>query len=750
MLTLLLAFQAAVAQQPTPPKSDVAALVERARAARFQQDSALARYEAIARQRYSAKIGLARNLGLGPLAPERLAARFESAVRVGWDQKLGAFAEILAARSVAPIVGDAEPSFEDDDAGLVLPYHPGRDRLWPIGELRDVLPNVDDWIAHPLAAGADSLYVFSLGDSVQISLPDKSVVHLREIRVRARRPESKLIVGSLWVDAASGSLVRAAYRPSVPMDLWPLMEKDVGRDDRDKVKKLGPFTGTVREIIVEHGLYQGRFWLPKTRVANADGQAKGARVSLSIEQTFDYQSVAAVSAGSVASVTAEERDIDPRDGRVRRPPWHSVQQRSRRCRATGDSSSNRWSADSLLRDDSVAVMYAEGIRFRVLLPCDKRTLIDSPLLPPSIYGSSEALFTGTDLGALRAEAEHAIGMSEQAEWSPRPLSWHYGIDRGQLRYNRIEGLSPGLLVDRELGRGYTATYQARIGLADLQPNGEASLLRSNARDDVTLTGYRRLVAANDWEDPLGVGASAAALLFGRDDGFYFRALGAELTGTHRDAGGSHAIAWRLFAEREDSARVKTQRSFAYAVNGNRFAPNIGADAGAFVGASVGSGFTWGTDPLGFRLAGSGRIDLATGISSYGRASTELTLAHGFPRGLDARITGSAGGIGGEVPVQRLWYLGGPHTVRGHAPGAAVGDAFWFSRVEIAKGHPLVRPSVFGDMGWAGSRALWRKQSAPISAAGAGFAFLEGLVRLDVARGLDRGAGWRVDFFFELR
>ena len=66
-------------------------------------------------------------------------------------------------------------------------------------------------------------------------------------------------LAKLLRNVASGNLVRAAYRPSVPMDLWPLIEKDIGRNDRDKVKKLGPFTGTVREIIVEHGLYQGRF-----------------------------------------------------------------------------------------------------------------------------------------------------------------------------------------------------------------------------------------------------------------------------------------------------------------------------------------------------------------------------------------------------------------------------------------------------------------------------------------------------------
>src|SRR5690242_899724 len=99
MLTLLFALQAAVAQQPAPPKSDVATLVARARAARYQQDSALARYEAIVKQRLSAKIGLARHLGVAPLGPERLAARLETAVRVGWDHKLGAFAELLASRS---------------------------------------------------------------------------------------------------------------------------------------------------------------------------------------------------------------------------------------------------------------------------------------------------------------------------------------------------------------------------------------------------------------------------------------------------------------------------------------------------------------------------------------------------------------------------------------------------------------------------------------------------------------------------
>jgi len=39
---------------------------------------------------------------------------------------------------------------------------------------------------------------------------------------------------------------------------------------------------------------------------------------------------------------------------------------------------------------------------------------------------------------------------------------------------------------------------------------------------------------------------------------------------------------------------------------------------------------------------------------------------------------------------------------------------------------------------------------PLSAIGVGGAFLDGLVRFDVARGLDRGRGWRVDFYMEVR
>jgi hypothetical protein len=63
----------------------------------------------------------------------------------------------------------------------------------------------------------------------------------------------------------------------------------------------------------------------------------------------------------------------------------------------------------------------------------------------------------------------------------------------------------------------------------------------------------------------------------------------------------------------------------------------------------------------------------------------------------------------------------------------VGDAFWFGRVEVTRGHPLVRPSLFADAGWAGPRSLLTSTRDPISGMGMGLTFMDGVLRFDVAR-----------------
>ena len=168
----MIAFAAIVAFQlsaslPTRDIANVRALMDRARAARLQQDSLLDRYEVVVRQRLSSAVGLTMGrVPLGPVGRDRLAARIESVAKVGWSQELGAWGEVIAARSVIPIIGLPDPQSENEDVAIVLPYYPGRDRLWPTSEIRNALPSHDTWIEHPLSPGADSLYEFSIGDSI--------------------------------------------------------------------------------------------------------------------------------------------------------------------------------------------------------------------------------------------------------------------------------------------------------------------------------------------------------------------------------------------------------------------------------------------------------------------------------------------------------------------------------------------------------------------------------------------------------
>ena len=69
----------------------------------------------------------------------------------------------------------------------------------------------------------------------------------------------------------------------------------------------------------------------------------------------------------------------------------------------------------------------------------------------------------------------------------------------------------------------------------------------------------------------------------------------------------------------------------------------------------------------------------------------------------------------------------------------------------AHGLGVVRPVLFGDVGWAGDRRTWRDIGQPMSGAGAGITILDGLIRFDVARGITPKPGqWRVDAYVEGR
>jgi hypothetical protein len=406
----------------------------------------------------------------------------------------------------------------------------------------------------------------------------------------------------------------------------------------------------------------------------------------------------------------------------------------------------RWRAEPCETGDSrlhTQSRYDGAVPVAVRVPCDTTLLTHSPELPESIYESTESLFDQGDLEQL----VDALGIGLQPGWNPRPPRLMWGPERGLLRYNRVEGLAAGAGVQQVLGQGYTAEALVRLGVADLQPNAELTLARSNGRQTIQGGIFRRLDAAVDWGNPFGFGASISSLLFARDEGFYYRTWGAELVGTGERGS---LFTWRLFAERHDDADVETQFSLAHAMNGVRFLENIEAWEGTSIGAQARWRASRGVDPHGFRAQSDLRLEVASADAGYSRGALDVTLSRGLGRRFDGAITLGGGASTGTLPPQRLWYLGGSQTVRGQRAGTGVGDAYWLARAELGGSTVAARPVVFYDIGWAGDRDAFAHPGRPMSGAGIGASFLDGLMRVDVARGIAPREDWRFDLYLESR
>ena len=384
--------------------------------------------------------------------------------------------------------------------------------------------------------------------------------------------------------------------------------------------------------------------------------------------------------------------------------------------------------------------YEGALRIVYLMPCNREKLASSPALPPA-YKADEELFDVQSRDELLA----ALDLSLQPAFAPQMPEVRLGSDL--LRYNRVEGLSVGVLATQSLGAGYTLSALGRIGHADLHLNGEFSVARSNGPRTVTGTVYHRLAATNpEWAGALSLAPSLPALLYARDEGFYYRTIGVELGETREMRRGS--LEYRLFVERQYTAGdsdVMNTWSLGRVFGDRRFGPNILAERASITGVSGSWLRAFGTDPRRLRFATGARLEAGTGTYEYARGSVEGTATRIIGRFATA-LTGSIGSSAGMVPFQRRWYVGGVRTVRGQFPGTQAGNAFWLSRAEIGTKTPWFRPAGYFDIGWAGPRnAIGRTQ--PQRGAGFGFGFLDGLFRVDIARGLYPTKQWRTDIYF---
>jgi hypothetical protein len=724
-----------------------------ARRARLQQDSALRSYDATTYQRISA------GLSFSKLGRDRLVFRTERVDHVQWDRSEGFWLEVKGARTVLPgipEIGEREAGKNIAETGemAAVPYFPGYEPLW-IGPLTADPAVSEEGPVHPMAEGSEAYYTYSTGNPVSIKLGDGRVITLRELQVRPREPRWNLMVGSMWFDASSGQLVRAAYRFAVPMEIDAFVrgEDPHAFDDVPAWLKpmMFPMRGTVTSVTIEYALYGGRFWLPRARAAEAIGEVSFMRVPAKFEQTFTYASV---------------------NGDVKMPPLppmpgpYGVPDSLRGAARQHwiDSARAARAKANLARRDSVRqglpvsrpVAQCDTSEYRIStsrgyadtripvamrVPCNVAALANSPDLPPSIYDPGDQLF---DLKARDALIDQALSMGVQPPLTldvrrlPPPVL-AYGIPLS--RYNRVEGLSTGIYASQIIGGGYTLEGTARFGLADRKPNFELTVNRSNLTRSYAFSGYTHLVSAGDWGNPLNFGSSFAALAFGRDEGFYYRAAGLQVAG-QTEVGAP--VEWRFFFEKQVSATPSTK----FSLMGDNALPNITAAAMTYPGVALRMRHTFGLDPEGQRLFTDLRLEGAGGDSLFGRGALDLTLTEQVGW-LSAALTASGGSSLGALPIQRNWFLGGTHTIRGESPDTARhGNAFWRGRAEFGTMIQGARPVIFGDIGWAGDRDAMDRVGVPMSGVGAGVSLLDGLMRLDVARGIHPLRQWRVDFYLD--
>jgi hypothetical protein len=457
----------------------------------------------------------------------------------------------------------------------------------------------------------------------------------------------------------------------------------------------------VRYVTTEYGLVQGRWWMPTLTAVDATLTAGSfGAVPVRFERSYaEYQVEGAPAAAPGA------------------PAPQPVL---------------RTSAQALADDSARELRNVE-----VHLPDDTASLALSAELPPPLTPNTP-LLSGRESAALAHEVERVAAdpwLFTRPDFRRTPLL---------LRFNRVEGLSVGMRGKVDLG-ALSADATLRVATATGQPWGEVGVRRESAARRLRLAGYHRLAAANPLESPLGLSNSLGALLWGRDNGEFFRATGVELLGGPPRSQRPW-LDWRLFAEHQGPVATETSASLRDAFGDFEFRPNFAADRADQAGLALTLRPALDRPLLGMNVSAALEAEGATGTFRYARPALTLRGARAAG-GLAAAVEAAAGTSFGEVPAQSLWRVGGPGTLRGYDGGTAAGTAFWRARGELGTGSGAARVALFSDLGWAGAREQFGNSHA-LWSAGVGTSILDGLLRADLARVLRAPPGWRLELYMD--
>ena len=704
-----------------------AALHVAAIAQRERIDESVLQYTATVRRRIAAALRT-------PLK-DRTLYRMESSHRVFWNRDGDMTVQVLALREQTPV----GLSDEEVDLGLFDgAFDPMDDRLlFGLASREDDMgdPREDDfWFEHPLYAEYRDGYRFTSGDTLTLSLPDGRRVQVVELQVVPTVADVHRMTGSLWIEPVSGALVRAVYRLSdtfdAMRDIAELREEEEAGSFRFVPGLFTPWTAEISLIAVEYSLWDFGVWLPRSLRAEGIIAAGIVKAPVTVDVSYEME-----------AVTTEASLVSP-DPNDELPDVHF------RTRSEAMAYLN-----SLVFGGTVPyVVHSEtgrsdGHRVSYLMPEDPGFLIESPELPPPVWDDAPGFASGADID------EYFDGLADLpgAPIAQVPATLRWGFQSPDLlRYNRVEALSLGargqVRPNTPLGP-LSLGATVRLGIADLHPNASLEIVRETIERRVALQGYHELASIDERARHFGIGNSLLAATVGRDDGDYYRRTGGMVEWTPPTAE-HRSFRVRGYAEYHERVPVETAFSLFHATSDTwTFRPNLAADEGWEYGGSIELSPWWGTDP---NLT-QGGLDLllqgGLGDLEYARSALVGHLVFPLPARMRMALEAGAGTSWGSPSAQRLWYVGGPSTLRGYDPRIAGGTSFGRARGELARGFSFGRISLFSDLGWAGDRRDVGFDDA-FSSVGVGLSILDGLLRFDAAWGLDAPRNFRFDIYLD--
>ncbi len=727
---------------------EVGRLLSRARAARTERAAGLGAFELTFRERVYA------GLGGALVRRERALYHQERAARVHWSKSGDRVVRWLGVRRGVPIAG-LRVEFEDDprtDDAFDLDFDfldPAEDRVF-LGS---------EWALHPLADSAAFHYRFRSGDTLRIRFPgaDRTVT-LVEATVEPREARFDRIVGSLWFDAETAVLARAVYRPAIDYDF----DREEPEDADEVPGFVKPIRADVDYITVDYGLQELRWWLPNRMAFDGTATIGGiARMPVRFEWSFEDYLMNAPQALDPGEALPEgwtrweKLDEDEEDAGEEDAGTEAEGSETERTEAGGAAAENPTAVPDSLAEERRAVpdSLAEPPRRVVVIVPPADSLLRSPELPEPLFSARVQAFDAAELDELTSRLE---GLRVPGAALPPPRFAAPGLLPGLWRYNRVEGFSPGVRLELPTGSASRLEVTARVGIPEWEPGAEVGWSRETARGSFGLTVYRRLIDLGDWGRPLSFGNSLNTLLFGYDFGLYYRETGAELFGSRTGA----RFRWegRLFAERHQTAPKTANASLPDLIDERILPENLAAERGEIVGAGGRVRFFSGVDREGAIVSGTVWGEGATGDFDYARLAASTAVSAPLLGRLIGALEVAGGTTFGEPPLQRRFHLGGPHTLRGFEVGTAAGEAFWLARAELglglrvspaeyARAGGALRLVVFGDAAWAGPRADFGTEGYKLGV-GAGLSAMDGLFRLDLARGVRGGNDWRLLIYMD--